>query len=71
MSGAGSSRSAKSRFAWNLPLLETVQSAKYLRVTADRAASIRIAASDRKRLMALIDQVQNRSEQELRVTVRR
>lgn len=53
-----------------LPLLETVQSAKYLRVTADRAASIRIAATDRKRLMALIDQVQNRSEQELRVTVR-
>jgi hypothetical protein len=53
-----------------LPLLETVQSAKYLRVTADRAASIRIAATDRKRLMALIDQVQSRSEQELRVTVR-
>lgn len=53
-----------------LPLLETVQSAKYLRVTADRAASIRIAAADRKRLMALIDQVQTRSDQDLRVTVR-
>ena len=53
-----------------LPLLETVQSAKYLRSTADRASSIRISASDRNRLMALIDEVQARSEQELRQTVR-
>ena len=53
-----------------LPLLETVQSAKYLRSTADRASSIRISASDRNRLMALIDEVQTRSDQELRQTVR-
>jgi len=53
-----------------LPLLETVQSAKYLRSTADRASSIRIPAADRQRLMALIDEVQSRSDQELRQTVR-
>ncbi len=53
-----------------LPLLETVQSAKYLRSTADRASSIRISASDRNRLMALIDEMQTRSDQELRQTVR-
>ena len=53
-----------------LPLLETVQSAKYLRSTADRASSIRIPAADRQRLMALIGEVQSRSDQELRQTVR-
>ena len=53
-----------------LPLLETVQSAKYLRSTADRASSIRISPSDRNRLTALIDEVQSRSDQQLRQTVR-
>ncbi len=53
-----------------LPLLETVQSAKYLQSTAERASSIRISAVDRNRLMALIDVVQTRSDQELRQTVR-
>ncbi len=53
-----------------LPLLETVQSAKYLRATADRASSIRISASDRNRLMSLVDEVQTRSDQELRQSVR-
>ncbi len=53
-----------------LPLLETVQSAKYLRSTADRASSIRIPAADRNRLMALVDEVQTRSDQTLRQTVR-
>ena len=53
-----------------LPLLETVQSAKYLQSTAERASSIRISAMDRNRLMALIDVVQTRSDQELRQTVR-
>lgn len=60
----------KSSIRRELPLLETVQSAKYLRATADRAPSIRIAATDRKRLMALIDQVQTRSDQDLRTKVR-
>ncbi len=53
-----------------LPLLETVQSAKYLQSMAERASSIRISAIDRNRLMALIDVVQTRSDQELRQTVR-
>lgn len=53
-----------------LPLLETVQSAKYLRTTADRASSIRISAADRQRLLTLIREVQTRSDQELRQTVR-
>ena len=53
-----------------LPLLETVQSAKYLRTTADRASSIRISAADRQRLLKLIREVQTRSDQELRLTVR-
>ena len=53
-----------------LPLLETVQSAKYLRTIAERASSIRISAADRQRLMALIREVQSRSDQDLRQTVR-
>ncbi len=53
-----------------LPLLETVQSAKYLRSTADRASSIRISPADRNRLTALIDEVQSRSDQQLRQSVR-
>lgn len=53
-----------------LPLLETVQSAKYLRTTADRASSIRISAADRQRLLRLIREVQTRSDQDLRQTVR-
>ena len=53
-----------------LPLLETVQSAKYLRTTADRASSIRISATDRQRLLTLIREVQTRSDQNLRQTVR-
>lgn len=53
-----------------LPLLETVQSAKHLRSTAARASSIRISAADRRCLMSLIDQVRARSDQELRQTVR-
>ncbi len=53
-----------------LELLETVQSAKYLRTTADRASSIRIPAVDRQRLLTLIRQVQTRSDQQLRLKVR-
>lgn len=53
-----------------LPLLETVQTAKYLRSISDRASSLQIAAADRRRLMMLIDRERQRSDTQLRQTVR-